>query len=212
MAITTYAELLSAVASWAHRSDLTTIAPDFVSQCEAKLNDSLLLKDQETEATLSTAIGSDSVTLPSNYVSPIAMWIVISNARTPLTAASPQDFAGTPVNTIPRYWAIDGDSILFDNPADAVYSCPFRYVAKSNLSVTNTTNALLTRRPDLYLAGAMVEYAIWAKDTEAMAIWGSKFEDAIRAVKAADNRSKSVAPLRVDAAMQRGRSNIFAGE
>lgn len=212
MAITTYAELLSAVASWAHRNDLTTLAPDFVTLCEARLNDALVLKDQETEATLSTAIGSDSIDLPSDYISPIAMWIIVDTSRLPLTAASPQDFGGSPVNTIPRYWAIDGDSIVFDNPADAVYSCPFRYVAKSNLSESNPTNALLAHRPDLYLAGAMVEYGIWAMDNNTVAVWEPKFQQALAAVKAADNRSKSIAPLRVDAALHGSKSNIFAGE
>lgn len=212
MAITNYAELLAAVASWAKRTDLTDVIPDFVALTEARLNDLLVLKDMETEAMLATVVGSDLVALPSDYVSPLAMWIVILSVRVPLIPALATDFGGTSTNTIPKYWSVDGANIQFDAPADRVYSCPFRYVAKSNLSATNTTNALLSRRPDIYLAGAMVEVSRYTRDPDMFAAWEPKFVKAVGEVKAADSRNKSIVPMRVDSAMRTTRSNIFAGE
>lgn len=38
MAITTYAELQTAVGNWLHRSDVSTIIPDLIALGEAHLN------------------------------------------------------------------------------------------------------------------------------------------------------------------------------
>ena len=38
MAITTYAELKTAIANWLNREDLTSVIPDFISLAEADFN------------------------------------------------------------------------------------------------------------------------------------------------------------------------------
>ncbi len=211
MAITTYAELLTAVADWSHRSDLTSVIPDFVTLAEARINDALTIKTMETETTLTGTIGVDYIALPAGFVSPIAMWVIVDSYRNPLTAALPQDFDGGPTNSIPEYFAIDGVNVLFDCHLSAAYTFPLRYIKQSNLSASNTTNDVLTKRPDIYLAGAMAECGRYTRDAEMFSTWEPKFLAALQAHKATDARNKSISRLSTELSGS-PRSNIFAGE
>ena len=204
----TYADLLTDCASWAKRSDLTTVIPKCVFLLEAYLNDELLLRDMETETTLTSSANVNYVALPTGYVSPIALWLTISSIRQPLIPASPQELPYFPTSTQPRYWAIDGDNIRFDAPTDQAYSLPFRYIAKSNLSDSNQTNQLLLKRPDVYLAGTMVEIAKYTRDNELLSTWGPQFMAAVKSLKNAENRARGQVRLRADPGLV-SRNNAF---
>ena len=58
MAITTYAELQTAIANWLARDDLTTYLPDFITLFEAAANRRLRVRQMETTATLTPSSGS----------------------------------------------------------------------------------------------------------------------------------------------------------
>jgi hypothetical protein len=213
VAISTYAELQTAIQNYGHRSDTTFTdrATEFIALAEARLNDLHLLHNYESEESLTLTTGVNYVAVPSGYISPIALWLIVSGERVLLDPALPQELPYDTDNGQPKYWAIDGANIRFDCPADSGYSGKFRMLKSSNLSGTNTTNALLTRRPDIYLAACMVEAARWARDDKLFGIYEPQFLQGVRQLKIADNRAKAMAPLRSDLA-GRGRSNIFTGE
>jgi hypothetical protein len=210
MAITSYDELKDAVADWTNRSDLTTKAGDFVTLAEARLNDMLLLRDMETEETLTLTPDENFVALPTGYISPITLWLIVDGERVLLEQVLPQALPYYTDATQPQYWAIDGENIRFDCPSAEAYSAKFRFLKKSNLSGSNPTNYLLQRRPDLYLAGALVEAYRYMRNGDEMAKWEAKFLAAASSMMSAENRSRAVT-LRTDIAT-RGRSNIFRGE
>jgi hypothetical protein len=212
MAITTYTQLQQAVADWSNLSDLTAYIPDFITLAEARLNDMLLLKNMESDEPLTLVVGQNYVTLPTGYISPIAFWLVINNERLPLDVALPQELEYSPTNGQPRYWAIDGVNVRFDRPAGSAYTAYLRCIKASNLSGSTTTNYLLTRRPDVYLAGCMVEVARFTKDVELFNAWEPKFLKATAELKAAENRARAIVPLRTDVPVMRHHSNIFRGE
>ena len=210
MAIATWVELKAAVASWANRTDLTTEIPDFIALAEARLNDMLLLKNYESDESLTLTQGVNSVALPTGYVSDIAFWLVIDSERLELTKTLPESLPYYSTNAQPRLWAVDGANIRFDYPADEAYSAKFRMVKASNLGASVATNYLLTKRPDVYLAGSLVELARFTRDEELFAMWEAKFKAATAELKAAENRSREVT-LRTDIGMT-GRANILRGE
>lgn len=189
---------------------MTARVPDFIALAEARMNDALILKDMEVEENLSSAIGANYVALPTGYVSPKKLWIIIDGERKEMWPVAVTALEYDTDNTIPSKWAVDGANLRFDVPADKVYSMPFRFVKKSNLSDSVTTNPLLLRRPDLYLAGTMVELARYTRDQDLFGVWEPRFIAAMASVKAADSRNKSVAPLRTEFGGRR--SDIFAGE
>lgn len=215
MAITTYAELQTAMAAWSNRTDLTSYLPDFIMLAESRLYDMFILKNMETEGTLTLTIGVNYVALPSSYISPLAFWLVVNSEREKLDFAVPQDLPYYSSNGRPRYVAVDGDNLRFDCPADVAYSTRFRYIAKSNLSGSVTTNYLLARRPDIYLAGSLVELARFIKDDSLFNIWEPRFLSSTKELGAAENRNRRIAPMRVDAALAGGQGSgydIFRGE
>lgn len=212
MAITTFSELKSALNNYTHRDDTayTDRREEFISMAEARMHDELLLKNYESEESLTLTQDQNYVALPSGYISDIAFWLIVDGERVPLEKVLPQQLPYYTDSTQPKYWAIDGANIRFDVHASEAYSAKFRMVKTSSLSDSNTTNYLLTRRPDVYLAACMSEYARWAQDAEVFNTWESKYVKASASLKAAENRSRQVT-LRTDIGA-RGRANILIGE
>ena len=202
MAITNYTELKAAIASWANRSDLTNEIVDAITLCEARLNDMLVIKNMESDEPLTLTIGNDYVPLPTGYISPIAFWLEISGIRIELEQANPEEMPYSVSRSQPQHWSIDGANIGFDCPANLAYPAYLRCIKQSNLSIANPTNYLLTRRPDVYLAGALSELSRKTRDQGLFASWEPRFLDACAGIKAADNRARGKVPLRTDLGRQ----------
>lgn len=212
--ITTYATLKSAVAGMIHRESDTNItgnAPLFIQLCEAELYDRLLLKDMESEESLTLTVGQNYVAIPSGYVSPIALWLIVSGERVKLQPELPENLPYSTSNGQPCEWSIDGANIRFDCPAAEAYSAKFRMMKTSALSDSNTSNALLLKRPDVYLYGAMKQCALFTKDMDDLQKYGSLFEAAIQQTRAAEHRARAIVPLRTEIGPSR-RPDIYAGE
>lgn len=211
MAIANYSDLKNALATWSNRSDLMSYIPDFITLAEARLNDMLLLKNMESEEDLTLVVNQNYAALPTSYISPIALWLIVDTQRLPLEMVLPQDLPYYTDATIPRYFAVDGVNIRFDCPADSAYAGKFRIIKASNLSDTTTTNYLLARRPDIYLAAGLVELARFVQDVELFNTWEPKFLKATTEMKATENRARSVS-LKTDIPLVRRFANIFRGD
>src|SRR4051794_29214485 len=66
MAISTYAELQTAIASWMARTDLTTNIPDFITLFEAEAARRLRVRPMETVGTITTTSGTGA--LPTGFL------------------------------------------------------------------------------------------------------------------------------------------------
>ena len=189
MSIGTYSELKTAVASFLHRTDLTTQIPDFITLAEARLQRVELLRDMEHETTLTSSQGSNAIALPDGYISPINLWLVISTARIPLVKKNPSDFnLNTAIQSYPEYWAIDGSNLLLDKYAGGAYSLPFRYMKSFSLSNSNPTNYLLTNAPDIYLFTALAEACAYTQEDPSA--WEAKAQRAISDYNYLEAKSK----------------------
>jgi hypothetical protein len=73
MSVSTYAELKSAIASWLHRSDLTSVLSDFVTLSESKFNRRLRTRFQET-AFGPTTPTSYEIAIPSDFAAVRKLW------------------------------------------------------------------------------------------------------------------------------------------
>lgn len=213
-AVTDYATLIDAIPGMLKRDgdvQITSNAALFVQLAEADLYDLLLLRDEETEATLATVQSSAVIALPSNYISPIALWIVIDGERRELRKVQPQELPYDTDNTQPAAWAIDGSNIRFDCPADAVYTVYLRYVGKTTLSQDVNTNYLLVRRPDVYLYACLKQACLFTEDDDGARKYDGLLSQAVNSMKQVENRSKRV-PMRTDLPGTYGRSDIFRGD
>ena len=89
MAISNYAGLKTAIASWLDRTDLTDIIPDFIALAETRHKRDFKIRRMETRVTTNTIAGSEFYTLPDDYV---AMRNIKLNTdpKTPLDYLTPE--------------------------------------------------------------------------------------------------------------------------
>ncbi len=68
MAISTYAELKTAIKTWSKRSDLDDLIPDFIRLSELRTNRNLRIREMETRVRTDTVANLEYYGLPSNYL------------------------------------------------------------------------------------------------------------------------------------------------
>jgi hypothetical protein len=185
MAIGTYSELQDAVVDWATRAgDDSLIArlPNLIVLTEAVLNKTLKCMELQAEADITTTAGNALVTLPANYQR-LRSVVPLTYRAPPLAQKAPEaldeEFAGAPQGQ-PQAVSAWARQLRFGPVPGAVYSLRVRYYKRiPALSVSNTTNDVLTAHPEIYLYGALLQAAPTLKDQEYTALWKSAFEEAV---------------------------------
>lgn len=212
MSIGTYSELKSAVAAWIKRSDLTDRIPDFIRLAEIRLKSVIDLRVLELTTDLSTTPSDATIPLPTDFKSPIALWIADINPQEQLGQLLPQSMPYNTTPNRPQYWCIDDHTIRFQCPANNTYPIKFRYSQLFELSDTNTTNYVLTDFPDVYLFGALFEAADYTQDNDNAGKWNAKFMDAVQRCNNQEASNNKNVPLMTEfAKTSRQRFNIFRG-
>jgi hypothetical protein len=194
MALATYSDLQSSVASWLARDDLTSVIPDFVVLFEAVANRRLRVRQMETDATLTMTSGA--ATLPTDY---LAWRTVTSDASsggeleyvqpTWLRAAYPAGESGTA-----KYFTIEG-STLTVGPSDDT-DLTLRYFAKVP-ALSGTVNWLFTAHPDLYLFGTLTEAKAFIEDEKRALVWKTRRDGIFDEIERLSNKSRigSIRPV-----------------
>lgn len=163
MAISTFAELKTAVASWLNRSDLTASIPDFVTLAEADIR-----RDVRVQAMESVASGSltgETLAHPPRYIE--ARRLTVSGYVYAYKLPADYTEAVRQSSTDHIYTSI-GQSLYILNGASGD-SYTLTYTAGfAALSADSDTNWVLTNAPDVYLFGALRYGAIFMRDDEAM--------------------------------------------
>jgi hypothetical protein len=197
MALDTYAALQTAIADYLARSDLTSYIPDFITLNESRLNKQLRTRRQETSVTIT--IDAQTETLPTDFLE-ARTFVLSTSPATVLEFMAPTDLETTYANGAagkPLNFAIIGDHFKFGPSPDTTYSGSLLYYAKiPALSVSNTTNWLLTNYPDLYLYGSLLEASPFVQNDERIQIWMGLYDRAVAGLSQADERAKwNGAPL-----------------
>ena len=123
MAISTYAELKTAIASWLDRSDLTDVIPDFIVLAETRHKRDFKIRRMETRVTANTIANTEYYSLPDNYVA-MRNIKLNTNTKTPLEFLTPEIMdrlqAGSSVGC-PKAYSIKGNTIQIRPIPDGVY-------------------------------------------------------------------------------------------
>ena len=183
MTISTYAELKTEVADWAHRSDLTAKMDTFCQFAEQIINNGFELngrtvgglRSKEMVKRSSQSFNATFFALPSDYLEMIALEIEYSGGRVPIRQVSQQilDSTYSTATGNPRAFSIIGDEIEFRPGIDAAspYTGEITYYAAVPTLVTNSTNNILSATPMVYLAAMLLAVAIYLQDDEMAATW-----------------------------------------
>lgn len=211
MAITTYSELQTAIAAWNHR-DPGKI-PEFIALAEKTINSNLQSRIGEVETTLTATVDSRFIALPSGYMGNIGLWETTNGPRVEILfmPADRLPVADSDNSGTPRYYTISGSNIAFDYACSDEFTYDFRYKKGFDIASTST-NDILTNYPDVYLYGALVEAALYARDFDILDRWAARFEVALSSAQKAEMKNKALATLSIDGAIAgRNRSNILSG-
>lgn len=185
--ITDYATLVTAGTEYLAREQDTTLAnrfPTFIQLAEAKFNRVLLHPRMEVRST-TTCDTSDAepefITLPTDFQSMrrVRLSGLIGKPRLNfMTQTQIEDYrySRDNVSDRPVYFAIVGDEMELAPTPNQDFELEMVYRANiPALSVSNTTNWLLTLAPDLYLYASLLESAPYIKEDGRLQVWGSAF-------------------------------------
>jgi hypothetical protein len=198
MAISTYAELKSAVADWLNRSDLTSAISNFVALAEAQIN-----RDERLHSTAGVTRGTLSVSsqftaLPSGYLKFLSV-NVDGDRDYPLEAVSLYEIdeirASQPSGT-PRAYCIVGTDLEIAPVPSTATTLEIAYQAKvPALTDVATTNWLLTSHPDIYLYATLMQSAPYLHEDERVAVWASMYDKCCNDFERAEANKRWPAPL-----------------
>jgi hypothetical protein len=180
MTIATYAELIAEVE--AYFDDTVTLVarhPTFIRLVESQVNRRLADPGMEIQATVT--VGTGYTALPADFGG--MRGVTAGDGRLKQITVSEMTGADTSITGTPRYYAIADEGIAI-YPTSAGATVTIIYVADvPALTVSNTTNWLLTAYPDVYLFGCLYHAAIFTVDDARAknfyAIFESMIEEAV---------------------------------
>jgi len=193
MAITTYAELQSAIASWLARDDLTAYIPDFITLFESAAARRLKVRLQETITTLTPSSGV--ATIPSDYLGHRRVTWTGSPIHE-LAYVAPPIYAGylESGSGVPSVYTIEGSNLRLAPSDDN--DLTFEYYART-AAVSGSLNWLFTNHPDAYLFGSLCEANAFNKDVDPAGLWKARRDEVFDEISRLDFNERQGMAVRV---------------
>ena len=203
MALDTFANLKTSIANYLNRDDLTSYIPDFIALAEARNGRDLRLRIMENVATATATGGTNYISLPTNFLE--FRYVALNTTpKIVLRYMSPFELTrnyGGVTSGEPIYQTVIGEKLYFGPTPDSSYSIEWAYYSKPTaLSDSNTSNAILTNHPDLYLYASLLESAPFLMQDERLGTWAELYREAVKVANASDEVGRhSSGPLQMTA-------------
>ena len=193
MAISTYSELSSAVDKYLVYDDVSADFDTLLGLAESVLNREVRIREmQSTQAY--AAQSTQTLTLPTDFSEAIVFYQEGDDGGA-LEYVPPKMFwnsrdARTGTGQPALYTVRDATLTLAPAP-DGARDYRLDYYAKvEGLSVSNSTNAILTNAPDVYLWQVLYQAALLMDDEPSQAKYERNYMNAKASLLAADNRAR----------------------
>ena len=158
-----YTELKASVATYLHRTDLTAVIPTFIQLAEGYLFREISPPETEIVAT-GVTVGGYAV-LPSDFGTLLKL-TVTANSATRNVEYLALPYVGTETDATPGYYTFEAGKLRIYGTADG-QAYTLHYLPQMEaLSVTNTSNWLLAKAPDLYMYASCLEGAKYIRDDQ----------------------------------------------
>jgi hypothetical protein len=181
MALGTYSDLQTAVATWLDRSDLTAYVTDFIALAEQAIYQVLRVPDMETA--LNSTIASGVIAVPTGLLELKSAYVDGSPTQPLQRVSTDMIYNRYPTRSsagMPAFIAREGANFIFGPHPDSNYTIKGIYYARpAALSVTNTSNFLTTTYPSLLLYGSLVEARGFLHDDPRIGVWDALFKQAL---------------------------------
>lgn len=179
MSLTTYAELQTAVASWMHRTDMTSVIPDLITLGEKRIFREVRCKAMES--TLTGTIANGVVAVPSDYLALKFARIVGTPVSQLVGASASQIYSRYPLRSSdgkPKMIGREGSNFIFGPYPDSDYDIAGIYYAKPE-SIATSVNALFTESPELYLFASLSEAGAFVNNEKSLVKWQAKYKEIV---------------------------------
>lgn len=182
--ITSYSTLLTEVAGWLVRSDLTAAIPGFVQNFEERFYRDKRNYGPWMHTALSVSIAT-TATVPSDY---LALKIAYLNgqATAPLQAVSLEQLLQKYPRTgsgLPKWIARDGENFVFGPVPSGGHTLNGTYIAKPvalrSFAADAAAHWLVVNAPDLLLYGALMEAQPYVMNDKRYPLWQAKYSEAL---------------------------------
>lgn len=202
MALSTYANLKTAIAGWLNVSatDLSSQIDDLITVGENRIFREVRNRDMETA--FSSAISSGLLALPTGYLALKFAYINTSPVRTLERRSAEwvyQNYPWQSSSGIPIYIARDGSNFIFGPYPDSGYTVKGIYY-QSPTAISSSVNTLFTNNPDLYLMASLAEAGMIIGQDARVPIWEAKYQKIladVNGVSKAEDQSGSSLQMRV---------------
>jgi hypothetical protein len=196
MAISTKAELHTAVANWLNRSDLTSRIPEFITLAEESLNRKLRTRDMLSRSTTST--NAQYVALPSDFLEMLNVELTSTDPPRRLlyaTSDRSDDYREQKSNKagIPVHYTIEGSAIQLNPTPDASYTIQMSYYQKIpalSAVADSGDNWLLVSNSSIYLYATLVQASSYLMDPQAGSMWDGLLARAVGELESSDDKSR----------------------
>lgn len=195
MALSTYSALRSSIRDWAVRPDLSDeTVKDFVVLTEAVFNygeapqaiDPLRVREMETTAAITMTSGVGD--LPTGFLEAIKVKDPGDVTRD-ITYATPdwldENFPTGQDSVYPQFYTIIGSSIYCPIDVSLTYYAQIDTITGND----GAYNWLLTKAPNAYLYGALMQYSIYDKDPGAVTGYRAMMGAALAGLQMQDVKS-----------------------
>lgn len=203
MAITTEAELETAIAAWMARQGdtlITSVIPDWIKLCESRIqlgsdhpqfpSEPLRTRQMETRATAS--VSSEYVALPTDFLEPRSLKFNES-PEVAVKYVTPQQFAemgASSTSGTPRVYTIMGSEFRFGPVPSGTLTAEILYYASLPPLEDNTDNWLLLTAPNIYLYGSLLEGMIYTQNSDRALLCAGLFSAAVNGLQKTEYRAK----------------------
>lgn len=178
-AITSYATLKSNVIEYGKRNDALGMVDVFLDLCEADIARVLRVPEMDATATATTSTSVKYVAFPTRFLEMRQILLTLDGVQYEMDATNLNDMRILDSAGVPTEYAITS-RIEFNRVSDQAYTVTYQYYQNpSPLDGTNTTHAVLTTYPMIYLAGCLHHLSNWAKDGATSIFWLNYFNSEV---------------------------------
>jgi hypothetical protein len=199
MAISTYAELQTAVSNWLDRSDLTSRIPEFITLAEGRIARKLRIREMETESDVTLVAGTRTAAVPTGFREVRRVYINSTPVKE-LEYISPQDYWARYMSTNtgkPVVFTVEGTNFLFGPIPDSGYTAKVLHF-KAFDALSTGTNSVFLANPDLYLYGSLLAAEPFLKNDKRVGMWKGMFDEAMMELEMQNSRHPGQMRIRDD--------------
>jgi len=199
MPLDNFSNLKASIKRRSKRNDVTDAdLTDYIAQCESEFYNNmtapLRIRAMEARATASTTTTSRFLELPDLFLQMRRLKLNDpfggSSGDTDLRYYTPEQMPLRGLSGVPCFFTIT-TQLEFDATPDQVYTVDMQYVKKlPALDDTNTTNAILTDSPNVYLFGSLWALFQEFQEADLATYYYGNFIQAIQGANAADQAGR----------------------